>query len=291
MSTRWRVVDLQGYSGEVEVRSGRIMAAGEPFPLADVMCILMGPDTHWSSRVTAMAAKFDVPVLTCDWRSVPISCTLPWSSNSRVAARQLAQASLKKPRRKNAWMHIIQAKIKGQAANLPAGETRDRLLDLAKRVRSGDPENREAQAARTYWSQLFLPGKFSRNKDVAGTNAHLNYGYTILRGAVIRAISVAGLSPTLSIQHSNRSNCFALADDLIEPFRPAVDFIVKGLPADASLDDKETKTALVSVLSLKHGRSGITVQSAINDLAQNYAIYVEADSGELRVPAWRLPDG
>jgi CRISP-associated protein Cas1 len=291
MSTRWRVVDLQHYSGHVDVRSGRIVAANEQFPLADVLCILAGPDTQWSSRMVAMAAKYDVPVLTCDWRSVPISCTLPWSTNSRVAARQHAQAELSRPRKKNAWMQIIRAKIKGQAANLPVGPAQDRLNDLAKRVRSGDPENREAQAARTYWSRLFSPTPFSRDRDADGVNACLNYGYTILRGSVIRAISVAGLSPTMSMQHSNRSNCFALADDLIEPFRPAVDYIVKALPAGASLDQKETKSTLVSVLTLKHGRTGVSLQSAVSDLAQGYAMYVEATVGELKVPAWRTPNG
>jgi CRISP-associated protein Cas1 len=291
MSSRWRVIDLQNYSGEVHVASGRVLAGSQEFPLSDVICILTGPDTRWSSAMVALAAKFDVPILTCDWRSVPVACTLPWSANSRVAARHHAQARLTKPRMKNAWMRIVQAKIKGQAANLPEGAARERLIQLAKQVRSGDPENREAQAARTYWSRFFAPAPFSRNRDAEGANAFLNYGYTIVRGAVIRAICVAGLSPTLSVQHSNRSNCFALADDLIEPFRPAVDHLVKSLPPDTSLEERETKQALVAVLSLTHGRSGFTVQTAINDLAQNFAKYVEGDSETLRVSAWQPSRG
>ncbi len=289
MTTRWRVIDLLEYSGAIATNAGRIVAGGQEFPLDDVACILTGTNTQWSSGVVSMAAKYDVSLLACDWRGVPIAATLPWSDNSRVATRQRAQADLSLPRRKNAWMRIIRAKVRGQADNLPQIDAQERLLDLAKRVRSGDPENLEAQAARTYWSKVFHPEQFSRNRELPGRNAQLNYGYTVLRGFIIRAICSSGLSPTLSVQHSHRANAFALADDLIEPFRPAVDFAVTQLPHDASPRDHDTKKALVGVAAQPFGNSGVTVQSAITDLAQAMAMYAEGSIDKLPVHAWQRP--
>lgn len=111
MSTRWRVIDLSGFSGEVKAGPGRILAGQQEFPLADVGCILLGDRSRWSGQVMAVAAQMDVVVLHCDWRSVPFAATTPWSDHTRVAARHLAQAAMSRPRMKNAWMRIVRAKI------------------------------------------------------------------------------------------------------------------------------------------------------------------------------------
>ena len=63
------------------------------------------------------------------------------------------------------------------------------LRAMAARVRSGDPENLEAQAARRYW-QAFLGPDFRRDADGLPPNSRLNYGYTVLRAAVARAVPV-----------------------------------------------------------------------------------------------------
>ena len=53
----------------------------------------------------------------------------------------------------------------------------------------------------------------------------LNYGYAVLRNAIIRAAIMAGFQPAFGIHHDNYLNAFDLADDLIEPWRPMVDVI------------------------------------------------------------------
>lgn len=290
MSQRWRVVDVSGTSTPIDVRPGRLVIDGDEIPLVDVSCILTGPDTRWSGSVVAMAAKYEVALLACDWRGVPIAYTLPWSSNTRVAARHIAQCDLSLPRKKNAWMRVVRAKILGQAANLPEPHA-SRLAELALQVRSGDPSNLEARAARMYWARLFADERFSRDTDGIGRNALLNYGYAVLRGVVLRSICVAGLMPGLAIFHRNRSNAFGLADDLIEPFRPAVDFVVRSLPPDTDLDDPLTRRALVAAISLPMRQSGMTVTSSITDLCQSYARYVEGDVDVLTVPTWTAAGG
>ena len=187
-------------------------------------------------------------------------------------------------------MQIIRAKISGQAANLEyVGHSNAQLLmELSERVRSGDPENIEARAARTYWSSLYERGSFARHQgEREGTNSFLDYGYTILRGAVVRAICEAGLNPTIGIFHRNRSNPFCLADDLLEPFRPAVDYLTVSELLGLKELNRDSKAVLVSLLSRPIGHSGETVQTSISQLTSRLAIYFEGHTRKLEVSSWK----
>ena len=134
------------------------------------------------------------------------------------------QVAVGKPLRKQLWRQLVRAKIRAQALNLPADcPARQKLLELSSGVRSGDPANVEAHAARVYWQNWLPDEAFRRDADGDGVNALLNYGYAIVRAAVARALVAAGLLPALGLFHCNRSNAFCLADDLMEPLRPLVD--------------------------------------------------------------------
>ena len=96
----------------------------------------------------------------------------------------------------------------------------------AKDVKSGDSDNLEARAAAYYWKNLFSSfgiENFVRGREEAPPNNLLNYGYAILRAIIARALVGSGLLPTLGIHHHNRYNAYALADDIMEPYRPFVD--------------------------------------------------------------------
>lgn len=292
MSSRWRILDLVDFTGVIEVDTGRVIINKQEVAMSDVACVLTGDGTKWSGSFIQLMSKFDIPILACDWRGIPIAATLGWSENTRVGARHQAQANQSVPKQKNAWSRIVKAKIAGQANNLPKESIqRLRLESIIPKVRSGDAGNAEASAARTYWSCLFEPEKFTRNRDLGGRNALLNYGYAIVRGGVIRAVAVAGLAPALGIYHRNRSNSFALADDLMEPFRPVVDTFVKELPPNADLTERSVKTKLVSVLAEPISGYGETVLTAMTSLARNYAQYVEGDIQQLEVPVWNPRSG
>ena len=118
----------------------------------------------------------------------------------------------------------------------------------------------------------------------------LNYGYTILRGRVLTRVISAGLSPTLSLFHRNRSNAFALVDDLMEPFRPAVDYMVyRLLQGGSSKLGPEEKNALVGVLAEKvSDNQDFTVRSVIENFCSEFALYVEGKRDTLKVPIWKL---
>lgn len=182
----------------------------------------------WTGNIVAALAERGAPIVFCNTSHAPVAVTLPLEGHHSQNARMQAQIAASGPLMKQLWRRIVSAKIVMQGALLSArGIAGAEAFPLiARRVSSGDKENLEAQAARRYWPLLMGPD-FRRNRDAADVNALLNYGYAVMRATCARAIVAAGLHPTLGIQHSSRGNAFALADDLIEPFRPLVDALAE----------------------------------------------------------------
>lgn len=192
----------------------------------------------------------NVAVIFCDKKQMPQSVLLPLEGNSTLQENHKYQFEASVPLKKQLWKQLIEAKIKNQSTLLERiGKDGNLLKPYYCNVKSGDPDNREGAAARIYWSQLFENG-FKREREGDFPNHFLNYGYTILRAAVARALVGSGLYPALGIFHRNRYNAFPLADDIMEPYRPFVDEIVYAIcHAGDSVDlNKQTKAQLLRVL-------------------------------------------
>lgn len=183
---------------------------------------------------------------------LPVGMMLPLDAHHVQTERHRAQVAASEPTRKRAWQALVRAKIAQQGAVLAHFTGHDGGLGpMARRVKSGDPDNLEAQAAQRYWPRLF-GAAFRRDRAAEGPNALLNYGYAVVRAAAARAVVGAGLIPSLGVFHKHRANPFCLADDLLEPFRPYVDWRVKGhleAGGSPSLDDKATRAALLSLFN------------------------------------------
>jgi CRISPR-associated protein Cas1 len=204
-------------------------------PLDDLEVVLFaGHGMTCTGELMNTLAERCIPLIVCDQRFLPASILWPVESHQLQSGRIRAQADLSAPLRKRLWKQLVQAKILAQAEVLHlCQENRSARLDrLAREVRSGDPANAEGEAARVYWPLLFGP-KFRRDRDQAGVNALLNYGYTVLRSAVARAVMLAGLHPAFGVHHCNLRDTMPLVDDLIEPFRPVVDLLVFGIAAQS----------------------------------------------------------
>jgi CRISPR-associated protein Cas1 len=183
---------------------------------------------------------------------LPAGMMLPIDAHHIQTERHRAQVEASEPTKKRIWQSLVAAKIalQGEVLNHFTGADGG-LGPMSKRVRSGDPDNLEAQAAQRYWPRLFGDG-FRRDREADDANALLNYGYAVVRAAAARAVVAFGLIPSLGVFHKNRSNPFCLADDLFEPYRPLVDWRVKNLimETDAvSLSDRTTRAALLSVFN------------------------------------------
>lgn len=220
-------------------------------PIEDIgVLILSNPAITISSSLISSCQQNNCIVVFCDSKHLPISVLLPLSGNSMHSKILNIQTSVKKPVKKRLWQKIVIAKIESQAKTiLSCGKDSSALELMKSRVKSGDPDNVEAQASRVYWPLMF--GKdFRRDQKAEGTNSLLNYGYALLRASVARAICGTGLHPALGIHHHNQYNPMCLADDLMEPFRPVVDRKVHKLWEKEIFDiSKRTKSFLLSFFS------------------------------------------
>ncbi|RBI83199.1 type II CRISPR-associated endonuclease Cas1 [Rhodosalinus halophilus] len=171
------------------------------------------------------------------------------------------------------------------------GQPSERLRRLLTAVRSGDPDNREAQAAQAYWP-LMMGRDFRRDRGADGANAMLNYGYAVLRAATVRAIVSAGLHPSLSVHHRSGGDALALADDLMEPFRSTVDLIVHRLRAEGRACVEDAREDLVACLSADFPtRNGATpLSQVLVRLAQSLARSFLDRKLKLDFPSRPLPD-
>lgn len=253
-----RTIEISREPAHLTVQLDQLLLKREGQTIASIPCEDIGvvmvdhAGATYSHAALAQLAQVDAAVVVCGRDHLPVGILLPLADHSTVVWRVNDQINLSKPLRKQLWKQIVQAKIRAQAANLPVGKERTRLLALAREVRSGDPDNAEAQAARVYWTALFEKIHFRRDRFGEGPNPLLNYGYAVLRAAIARALVGAGLLPALGLKHSNRSNAFCLADDLIEPLRPLVDRRVKELhDAERNELDQQTKAALLELLTLE----------------------------------------
>jgi CRISPR-associated protein Cas1 len=198
------------------------------------------------------------------------------------------QLAIARPAAKQAWAAMVKRKIENQAACLRLCDKKgvERVESYARRVRSGDPDNLEGQAAAFYFSQLFGP-TFYRTDEFLWTNAALNYGYAVLRGAITRGLVAHGLHPTIGLFHDSEQNAFNLADDLIEAFRPLVDLHVAKCAPLAERDlMPEDKQALVALLNIDVGMSQghMSVLSAIEYAVESLVRTYESAQTELDLP-------
>jgi len=198
-------------------------------PIEDVgIIVLDNPQITITQALLSRLTWHNVAVLSCDDKHHPSGLMLPMNGHTQTGGITRAQVEASLPLKKQLWKQIVEAKIRNQHALLGLQNQPDNgLLHLAHQVRSGDSTNCEAKAAARYWKKLFPDFlKFSRDPEGPPPNNLLNYGYAILRACVARAIVCSGLWPALGLHHHNQYNAYALADDLMEPYRPFVDRIV-----------------------------------------------------------------
>lgn len=220
-------------------------------PIEDVgLVIIENPMVHITVPLLNALANSNVTVVFCDNKCMPNTMLMPLESNSIQQEVYRFQTEVTQPTKKRIWKEIIENKIRNQATLLDiSGLDGSLLKPYYMNVLSGDSNNREGIAAKIYWQQIF--GKeFIRKREGAYPNTILNYGYTILRAAVTRALLGSGLFPAFGLFHRNRYNAFPLADDIMEPYRPFVDFAVKQIYDFSSHNEinKEIKQVLTQVL-------------------------------------------
>ncbi|MCI0402728.1 MAG: type II CRISPR-associated endonuclease Cas1 [Acidobacteria bacterium] len=253
-----RIIEISSGPARLSISHRQLVIEREGQEKATVPCEDIGvllidhPAVSYTHSVFTTLAEMGAAVVLCGINHHPTSLLLPLEGNTVQTERYRAQLDASLPLKKRLWQQLVEAKVHLQGLVLKNATGEDAGLEaLARRVRSGDPDNLEAQAAQRYWPRL-LGADFRRRKDGSPPNLLLNYGYMALRAAAARALCAAGLLPTVGIHHHNRNNAFCLADDVVEPYRPYVDWRVRHLVDEKARIwelNRETKTALLSLFN------------------------------------------
>lgn len=231
--------------------------------------ILQTQQVYISAYLLSELAKNKISLVVSDEKCNPIGQYLPLYGAHNTSKRIVEQMNWGEPIKKRVWQHVVKDKIHQQARFL---EERDYQVEARAlycgipEVRSGDTTNREAFAARMYFSALF-GRSFSRDADNA-VNAALNYGYAILLSMVNREIVSRGYLTQCGICHRNEYNQFNLACDFMEPFRPAVDRLV--VDYLASELDSDTKRVLGDIAN-----KGMAYQGGSYRLCSVVSLYIQ----------------
>lgn len=236
--------------------------------------------------VLSACAEYGISLFAMDDSYMPSGVFLSYLQHSRATRLLRLQMQLKRPLTKQLWAALIRQKIVNQASCLQlAGKSADRLQALIDGLRSGDPDNAEAQASKIYFPTAFGRG-FYRQIPIL-TNAALNYGYAVLRGTLARGLVAHGFLPSLGLFHDNEQNAFNLADDLIEPYRPLIDLhVISRIHfCREQTDELNTadKAAIVALLHVDVGmpKGEMTVLSAIEYTVESLVRCYQGENASL----------
>lgn len=196
--------------------------------MEDIVTItLEDPAITITNSLLTKCTEYHVELIICDNKRMPSGIVQPFHRHSRQKPVLEMQLNLKKPFKKRVWQKIVTRKIENQARCLELNlkvEEAQQVYAISRGVESGDGTNREAYAAKVYFEALF--GKEFQRRNESVLNVSLNYGYSIIRSLVARALIRYGLTPSFGVFHDSQTNAFNLADDFIEVIRPFVDAVI-----------------------------------------------------------------
>jgi CRISPR-associated protein Cas1 len=294
-----RILDLSESAVALKVRHEQLLIeppGGSPvtIPLADIAVVVAShPHIRYTQAVVSGLAEHGGVLVACNERCCPVAMMLPLDGHYVQAERFAQQAQMSLPTKKRLWKQIVQAKISAQSSVLRSLHGVDGGLEaMVSKVRSGDPQNREATAAQRYWPRVFGDPQFRRDREAGDQNRQLNYGYAVLRAIIARGIAAAGLHPSLGLHHSNRYNAFVLADDLMEPYRPLVDHSIAASIAEWGLEPKFDRTSKTDVLDgllrrFSYDGESRTLFDWVQKLTSSLAQVCAGERRDLEIPLLR----
>ncbi|MCS6267042.1 MAG: type II CRISPR-associated endonuclease Cas1 [Vampirovibrio sp.] len=204
------------------------------------MVVLATPAVSITGVAITHLVEANAAILHCNKKHQPVAWTLPTFQSKRYTLIH-AQLQLTDATRQALWHRIVQCKVYNQIEvlkrlGLDAGAAE--LQAIMER-----PQLDEANAARCYWKHFY--GSLAhlnvtkRHKQGAEdvVNARLNYGYAILKTLIHRACLISGLMPFLGLHHQVSYKGQPLVYDVVEPYRPYVDYALWHHVIQASVEE------------------------------------------------------
>ena len=197
----------------------------------------------------------NIPLIICNEKHQPVLHSLGLYNHFQVTMRINEQVNWLDRKKNKLWSEIVAQKIKNQRILLKfLDKSKDTILKLGMYeknilIEGKEAEHQEAIAARMYFQELF--GKNFKRFNDDGINSALNYGYALLRSLISSKIVAKGFHPSLGIHHKSQFNNYNFSDDIIEIFRPIVDYVVYFNQKEETELSKELRQKLLLVLTQK----------------------------------------
>ena len=291
----WRTLIVRA-GGELRLKEDHIILAGEQemtVPIDQVARVIIAkPSVLISAALLVELAARGIRVVLCDPRYLPACEVTGLGLHNEAAGLLMDQAGWRQEAKDAAWAFIVRAKIGVQARLLECLRLAAvvPLASYAQDVRAGDPTNREAMAARVYFSALF-GREFHRNAG-GPVNAALNYGYAILLSEFSRTLAMHGYCNALGIHHCRRDNRLNLPCDLMEPFRPFVDAMVKAHGEQELTWEYKKELIAVTHAACRYGQRRMDLSTAIEAYVLDAMRSMAGGTNEIKEidfaqPVWR----
>ncbi|MCO6535783.1 MAG: type II CRISPR-associated endonuclease Cas1 [Lactobacillus sp.] len=251
-------------------------------PIADINLLLVSTtQAVITSALISKLAENQTKVIFVDEKDEPVVETVGYYPGARNLSKLKGQFNWDSQLKEKLWTKIVDRKITNQIAVLKNYQLEwQNVQDELDQLELNDATNREAIAARKYFMTLF--DKTFIRRDNNAVNGALDYGYAILLASFNREIAVNGYLSYLGIHHHSEENCFNLASDLMEPFRPFVDYWVKAHEKIKQLTP-DIKYGLVELLSLeiKYNNKKTILSNAISKYVHDCLCFLSGKTKEL----------
>ncbi len=276
----WRVVVISKRS-KLDYKMGSLVVRSEDEEkriFLDDISVLMCETTAISITAYLLAelTARKIKVIFCDNKHNPASELIPMYGSYVSSGRIREQIAWTETAKAKVWQQITKNKIMNQAKVLQKAGQNDKAAQLiiyASQVTPGDKTNREGHAAKVYFNALFGLDFYRDASDIR--NAILNYGYTILLACFNREIAASGYLTQLGIWHDNAENPFNLGSDLMEPYRPVIDWFAYEHSYFTTFE-KEEKLQVLNLLNSK-----VRIDDTDQYLNNAIGIYVRSVFSEL----------
>lgn len=259
-------------------------------PLEDINYVLIeDASTIITTRLLSEFGKSGIALIVCDEKFEPTSIMYPYNYHFKQLDVFTHQLEITGEIKNEFWNQIVKRKIQNSIRVLEMTSKEEfpisKLNEYLKEIIDGDIKNREGLAAKMYFRSIF-GSDFIRDYDNC-INIALNYGYSILAGAVIRNLAVYGLNTYLGIHHNSKINNFNLAYDFVEPYRAVVDKFVYDNKDIITLPlSFEFRKKLIDLLNkeVMHKDKKYTIEYSIGLLIKSYIKSFNTGEIELDLP-------
>lgn len=215
--------------------------------------VVENPHCYMSAMIQLELVKRKITLIICDEAYQPALHVIGLYNHFQLTEKITEQIGWCKQRKEKLWEQIVVQKIEHQKQLLLHLESDTKVIEQLENYQENiqtvhsNVLNQEAIAARVYFQALFKKG-FKRFAD-DGYNAALNYGYMIIRAMISTKLVAKGLHPSLGLAHHSSVNNYNFVDDIIEIFRPMVDYVAYVHPPHDSLLEKEERQRLLLILT------------------------------------------